>query len=386
MVARFGAARASSNGGNRAGVDGEAAPGVWLSGSAAADQSLLDYSYLSLKTTLDFAHGLIESIYGRLPDYGYFMGCSNGGRNAYIVAQRWPEHFDGIVSGCEPMNISGTTTAWLSLAASLGTAAELTPEQYTYAYAAAVAACDAQDGATDGIIANPADCDYSPRAVACAAAEAQHCLSAEQVGTLEMLLSDIVDSHGNVLSSRFYWADFGRIAAQFGNLGGVYGWIGTGNKDWLEADMWQQFSVDEHHYQIGNGLLRAGLGHDRIAVAQYVASGNKLISWHAGADDLLTPDDHVRVYAEVMRTAEILSRGTGVDVSENSRFYLVPGANHGSGVHPSVGWVEAIISWVEQGTEPGDRTYTMADGSTIPVCRYPAYPYGDGDGYRCTDP
>lgn len=382
-VARFGAAYAASNGGNRADVEGEAAPDVWLQGGEAAEQSLLDYSYLSLKVTLDFAHGLMERVYGRLPDYGYFNGCSNGGRNAYIVAQRWPEHFDGIVSGCEPMNMPGTTTAWLALARSLGTPAEISAAQYTYAYEAAVDSCDADDGSVDRVIANPAMCDFSPRALACTVTEAEHCLTAEQVGTLEMLLSDIVDSDENVLSSRFYWADFGRVASAFGGLGGVHGWIATGDTAWVQPGKWRQFSPDEHHYEIGHGLIRAGLAHDRIGVAQFVASGGKLISWHGGADGLLSPADHIRVFSEMMATAEVLAGGTGIDVYEHARFYLVPGANHGQGGHPSVGWVEAIIDWAENDNAPQELTYEMPGGSTIPVCRFPEYARGTGSGYRC---
>ena len=384
-VARFGAVRAASNGGNRQGVEGEAAPDVWLNDGPDAARSLLHYSYLSLGTTLDFAHGLAEQVYGRLPDYGYFDGCSNGGRNAYIVAQRWPQHFDGIVSGCEPMNMPGTTTAWLSFAGVEGTPAELATEQYTHAYDAAVSSCDADDGRVDGIIANPAACGFEPQSLACEVSDAELCLSAAQVGTLEMLLSDIVDSSGTVLSSGFYWADFGRLANAFSGLGGVYAVLATGDTAWLQAEKRRQFSPDEHHHPIGNGLIRAGLAHDRIAIAQYVASGKKLISWHAGADDLLTPADHARLFDDMMATAEALAVGTGVDVHDNARFFIVPGGNHGAGVHPAVGWIEAIIEWTENGNAPQSLIYEQDDGSTIPVCRFPAYPRGTGSGYACSD-
>lgn len=384
-VARFGAVRAASNGGNRQGVEGEAAPDVWLTGDSDAAVSLLDYSYLSLKVTLDFAHGLTERVYGRIPDYGYFDGCSNGGRNAYIVAQRWPEYFDGIVSGCEPMNMPGTTTAWLSFARVQGTPAELTTDQYTHAYGAAVSSCDADDGVVDGIIANPAACQFEPSALACSVGETEPCLSDEQVSTLEMLLSDIVDSRGNILSSGFFWADFGRLADAFSGLGGVYAVLATGDTAWLQPDKWLQFSPDEHHHQIGHGLMRLGLAHDRIAIAQFVASGKKLISWHAGADDLLTPADHARLFNQMMGTAEILAAGTGIDVHDNARFFIVPGGNHGAGVHPSVGWIEAIIKWAENGKAPQSLMYERADGLVIPVCRHPAYPRGTDSGYVCSD-
>ena len=382
-VARFGAVRAASNGGNRQGVEGEAAPDVWFRGDADAAQSLLDYSYQSLKVTLDFARGLAERAYGRSPEYSYFHGCSNGGRNAYIVAQRWPQYFDGIVSGCEPMNMPGTTTAWLSFARVQGTPAELTTEQYSFAYEAAVAVCDADDGHVDGVISNPAACGFQPRELACSVSDAELCLSDDQVGTLDMLLSDVVDSRGTVLSSGFYWADFGRLVDAFTGLGGVYAVLATGDMDWLQPAKRLEFSPDAHHYLIANGLIRTGLAHDRIAIAEYVASGKKLISWHAGADDLLTPGDHARVFDEMMATAEALALDTGTDVHDNARFFIVPGGNHGAGVHPSVGWLEAIIDWAENGKAPESLMYERQDGSTIPVCRYPAYPQGSSSGYVC---
>lgn len=236
-----------------------------------------------------------------------------------------------------------------------------------------------------GIIANPAACGFEPQSLSCEVSDADLCLSNAQVGTLELLLSDIVDSSGNVLSSRFYWADFGRLANAFSGLGGVYAVLATGDAAWLQAEKRRQFSPDDHHYLIGNGLMRAGLAHDRIAIAQYVASGRKLISWHAGADDLLTPADHARLFDEMMATAEALAVGSATDVHTNARFFIVPGGNHGAGVHPSVGWIEAIIEWTENGKAPESLTYEQADGSTIPVCRFPAYPRGTSGGYACSD-
>jgi len=382
-VARFDSVHAASNGGNRAGADGESAPGVWFSDSSNAQQSLMDYSYFSLKTTLDFAHDLTESVYGGLPDYGYFNGCSNGGRNAYIAAQRWPESFDGVVSGCEPMNMPGTTTAWLSLAGVQGTPAELTPAEYTFAYNAAVSSCDAVDGKADGVIGNPSDCQFSPRELLCETGESVNCLSADQASTLEMLLTDIVDSQGNTLSSRFFWADFSNFAPSFGSLGSVYGWIATGDMAWLQPEKQRQFDVNEHYYEIANGLLRSGVGHDRHAVAEFVASGKKLISWHDGSDNLLSPGDHVRVFGELTDIATSVADNSDFEVGENARFFIVPGTSHGGGM--TVNWIEAIIDWTENGNAPESLMHTRPDGSLIPVCRFPAYPRGLDGGYTCSE-
>jgi hypothetical protein len=383
-VAKFNSVRAGSNGGNRAGVDGESAPGVWFADSAEAKQSLADYSYLALKTTLDFAHALTESVYGRLPDYGYFNGCSNGGRNAYIAAQRWPEAFDGIVSGCEPMNMPGTTSAWLSLAGVQGTAAELTSAEYTFAFNAAVSACDAEDGKADGIIGNPSACQFSPRELICEAGESFSCLSAEQADTLEMLLSDLVDSQGNIVSSGFYWADFSNFAPSFGGLGSVYGWIATGEMDWLQPEKQRQFNIDEHYYEIANGLLRSGVGHDRLAVAEFVASGKKLISWHDGSDNLLSPGDHVRIFNELSGAASFVANISDFNVGDHARFFVVPGTGHGGGAM-TVNWIEAIIDWTENENAPQRLVHTRPNGDSIPVCRFPAYPQESGSGYTCSE-
>lgn len=383
-VASFGAVYASSNGGNRRAVAAEAAPAVWLEGGPGAMASLKDYAYLATKTTMDFADGLTKKVFGRLPDYSYFNGCSNGGRNAYIAGQRWPQRFDGIVSGCEAMNLPGTTTAWLSLAGVVGTPAELTATQFSSAYAAAVSACDGDDGAVDGLIANPEACDYSPRSLACSVNDADHCLSVEQVTTLEKLLSDVTDSGGNVLASGFYWSDFGRMVPGFSSLGAVHGWIGTGDQSWMQPGATRQFDPDEHHYQIATGLIRKGLAHDRIGVAQYVASGRKLISWHAGADGLLSARDHARQFSDMMDMAASLANGTDVDVDDSARFFIVPGVNHGGGSR-TVGWIEAIVEWTENGNAPQNLVHAREDGSTIPVCEFPAYARGSANGYHCTD-
>ena len=383
-VSRFNSVRAASNGGNRAGVNGESAPGVWFADSDDAKQSLADYSYLALKTTLDFAHGLTENVYGRLPDYGYFNGCSNGGRNAYIAAQRWPESFDGVVSGCEPMNMPGTTTAWLSLAGVQGTPAELTTTEYKFAFDAAVSSCDALDGKVDGVIGNPYACQFSPRELVCEGGESFNCLSADQAGTLEMLLSDTLNAQGEILSSRFFWADFSSFAPSFGGLGSVYGWIATGDMAWLQPEKQRQFNVDEHYFEIANGLLRTGVGHDRLAVAEFVASGKKLISWHDGSDNLLYPGDHVRIFNELTDTAAFVADSSDFNAEDNARFFIVPGTGHGGGAM-TVNWIEAIIDWTENEIAPESLMHTRADGSLIPVCRFPAYPQGSDDGYICSE-
>jgi hypothetical protein len=130
----------------------QAAPAVWASGTDDGRQSAIDYAYAAGGTTVRFGKAVTKAFFGKAPSHSYFNGCSNGGRNAYIAAQRWPDEFDGIVAGCETMDMAGQTSGWLRAASFTGTPAALSPAQTGAAYAAALSACDALDGATDNLI------------------------------------------------------------------------------------------------------------------------------------------------------------------------------------------------------------------------------------------
>ena len=114
---------AASNGGNRSSVPAQAAPLVWANGTPDGVASAKDYAFAAIGTTREFAKAVIKEFYGRHPDYAYFNGCSNGGRNGYIAADRWPEEYDGIVSGCMGMDLTGQTVGWLNLGSLIGTPA-----------------------------------------------------------------------------------------------------------------------------------------------------------------------------------------------------------------------------------------------------------------------
>ena len=116
-VTQRGAAYAASNGGSRSSNPAQAAPAVWISGTADAQAAATDYAYRAVGTTVTFAKAITRAIFASNPSYTYFNGCSNGGRNAYIAAERWPAEYSGIVAGCETMDMGGTTAGMLATAA-----------------------------------------------------------------------------------------------------------------------------------------------------------------------------------------------------------------------------------------------------------------------------
>ena len=366
-ISKHGAIYAASNGGHRLGVKGEAAPPAWIGDSAAAVASRTDFLYLSLYETLMFARQLSAKVYGRLPDFSYFNGASNGGRHAYIMAERWPEYFDGIVAGKETMNLAGVALAWLRMASQVGTEAELSAAQFKWAYGEALTSCDADDGVVDDLMMNPYDCDFPPEILSCEARTHALCLSPPQVATLNHLFSDIVDEDGNVLLSAYPWTDFSGFAPSFTDYGGVSGFLATGDPAWFEAEKLASHNPAKDKHKIVLGMLKAGVGHDLISIAQYVAAGKKLISWHGAIDNLHPAKDHERNFDTMMGLADRLANGTGTDVRNHARYFTVAGALHKHGGFPAVDWLSAIINWVEKGTPPLELRYKRGDGVVLPV-------------------
>lgn len=382
-LAKKGAVYAASNGGNRASVPAQAAPAVWANGTPEGQQSATDYAYAAVGTTVRFGKAVAKTFFGKAPGHSYFNGCSNGGRNAYIAAQRWPQEFDGIVAGCETMDMAGQTGAWLRAASLTGTPAALSPAQTGAAYAAALSACDALDGATDNLIGNPQACTFDPAVLQCgmpgASTDPAICLSAAQVGTLKSFLSELKLTSGSTVLSGYSWGN--GLGLGWGGLGGGFALLASGDPAWLTPAKQAGFQLDTDYYMLGSGLARVGADHDKAAIASFVASGRKLISWHAGSDALLSPNDHYRNWT----TMTGIARSMGLaDPNSATRFFIVPGGGHGAGGSlQEVDWASAIMGWVENGEAPTQMTYSFTSADTarsMPACQYPKYPKYNGAG------
>jgi hypothetical protein len=388
---------AASNGGSRSSNPAQAAPAVWATGTAAAQQSGDDFSYESLGTTVVFAKALATKFYAVAPKYTYFNGCSEGGREAYEVVQRWPDQYDGVVQGCESMDMTALVSGLLNVSSKGGTPAGPSSAQYAAAYASAVATCDANDGVVDGYLANPAACNLDPAALVCGLQTANPdpalCLSAAQAATLKSALSDVVLSTGNVAYSKYNWTSFvGLSAPGGGGLAGGFAVLATNDPSWLTPARQAAFNLNTDFYLLGNGLQRRGTDHDKAAIAAYVASGRKLLSWNDSGDPLVSANDHARNHATMVQLASAFGLA---DPRTNTRLFLVPAPTHGAGgALNQVDWLTAIINWVEKGVAPTQLTYSFTVGTTarsLPVCENPMYPRYNGSGdvnsatsYTCT--
>lgn len=175
----------------------------------------------------------------------------------------------------------------------------------------------------------------------------------------------------------------------YGGLGGGFAFLATNDPLWFgaappattPAPNMAIFDINRHYYIFSSGLQRLGADHDKNAIAAYVASGRKLLSWHDAGDPLMSANDHMRNFA----TMSNIAKGLGLaDSRTNARMFVVPASTHGAGSDfTEVDWLSAIIDWVETNKAPDQLTYKFTVDATaraMPVCEAPKYPRYNGTG------
>jgi hypothetical protein len=129
------------------------------------------------------AKQIVQTFYGKMPEQSYFEGCSNGGRQALMEAQRYPTDFNGIIAGSPGLDYTGVMMSWIWDAEALKLAPNLAIKVPMIA-AAVLEECDARDGLRDGLIGDPRRCRFNPRSLQCPGGDESSCLTLDEVRTL----------------------------------------------------------------------------------------------------------------------------------------------------------------------------------------------------------
>ncbi len=177
------------------------AGGQWAERNPAARA---DFGYRGVHLTAVASRALITAYYGQPPRYSYFSGCSDGGREALIEAQRYPQDFDGIAAGAPALNFTVQNSFYHAWNALSNTGSDGKPileaGQLPLLHAAVVKACDQLDGSEDGIIDDPRSCHFDPSVLQCpTAANDSNCLSTAQVETVRKIYAGARDPDGKRL-------------------------------------------------------------------------------------------------------------------------------------------------------------------------------------------
>ncbi|WP_220126859.1 tannase/feruloyl esterase family alpha/beta hydrolase [Actinomadura madurae] len=357
----------------------------------------------ALRKTRDAAMFLIRHGYGAGPGRSYFSGGSTGGREALIVAQRWPGAFDGVISAYP---------AWNNMAEilDLGYLAQVMsrpgafpgPEKQTLLYNSVVAKCDGRDGLRDKVISNEAGCDFDPRVLRCprGADTGPTCLSDRQIASVVAASKPFRWKYRIASGEKEYpgfpllsGADMRTPFLGFGTSAPANPMPTTSGYGMQYWDQWVKYFLtrDPDHNSLEVDPRRPGKWLPRIShlstiqdrnnsdLRPFARSGGKLLLLHGSADELVSHRSTNDYYERVLdKMGYGQTRGF-------MRYYLVPGANHANFGAPAfaANWdsLSALERWVEKGRPPSKPVVIDGrSGRTRPLCEYPRWPkYRSGD-------
>ncbi|MFZ0339775.1 MAG: DUF6351 family protein [Terracidiphilus sp.] len=361
-------------------------------------QAALDFLYQSIGKVMAVARPLVAAHYGRPISHSYFVGCSTGGREAMIAAQRYPFEFDGIVAGDPAMrtNYSNLATRWVTVALNAAapkdaqghalTAQALSDSDRGLVVDGLLKACDALDGVKDNMIFDTRHCTFDPKVLQCSGPKTDSCLSAIQVQAIRRAFAGPKTASGIQVYPGFPY-DTG-----IGFRGrGVPGLLNGGLSPVAPSPTGTTMDVEAEAAVAHDAGEMAGDTDAWTNLSTFKAHGGKLIFYHGLSDPWFSALDTVSYYEHLSA-----DNGPGA-VSDWSRLFLVPGMGHCAGGEQALDrfdMLSAIIDWVEQARAPS-RIAATGDafpGRSRPLCPYPQHAQYTGSGdsesaenFRCEE-
>jgi feruloyl esterase len=392
-----------------AGTDGGHEANGLTAGWALNNQDrLIDYGYLAVHRTADVAKQLIQLYYGSAPVKSYFFGCSNGGREALMEAQRFPADFDGIVAVAPTTDFVGTATSFVrNLKAQYPThdftKPAISQANLVLVQSSVLAACDALDGVRDSILDDPRTCDFKLATVASCLNDvaAPQCLTKVERSALERVYEPVMINRrvaypgqpvGNEAAPGGWSAwitgvNAGAMTATGNGAPTIQGGFGTEFFKYIVfADSaWDYTKYDLSHWETDTRSAAAVLNAVNPDLSAFKARGGKLILAHGWSDPALNALVTIKYFDAV--------RSRDASASDYVRLYMMPGVLHCQGGPGCdvIDWYTPIADWVERGKAPGSIIAGKATPSsavpsaspysrTRPLCPYPQHAVYSGQG------
>ena len=335
-------------------------------------EKLVDFAYRAVHEMTVKSKSIVASFYGRAPRLSYWNGCSTGGRQGLMSAQKYPEDFDAILAGA-PANYQTHLHAWdLSVAVPVlkDPASAVPATKLEMLNRAVLAACDARDGVTDGLLNEPRKCTFDVASLQCKAGDAETCLTPPQVAAVKRTYGAAKTSSGQLV---FPGKDPGSETGWGGVLAGQQApgvSVGSFQVAYNDAK-WDPltFDIDRDLKPVDDkvGSIVNAVNPDLRA---FKARGGKLLMYHGWNDTAISAGNAINYYTSVQEKM-------GGKQDEWVRLFMAPGMQHcGGGPGPNqVNWMGVLERWRESGDAP-DRidavrvTNNRVD-MTRPLCPYP---------------
>ncbi len=396
--------RGFATAGSDAGHQAEAEDATWAFGHP---EKIKDFGWRAVHLTAVRAKDIVKAYYGKPQQKAYFDSCSDGGREALMEAQRFPEDYDGILAGAPAYSWTHMLTSGVEIAQAMlnDPRAYISSLKLPAIERAALDACDEIDGVKDGIIGNPAQCHFDPAVLLCKSADSLDCLSQPQVNSLKNLYAGGHNNHGNSLLPGLLmgdedgdWRDWVVGEAPGAGAGtqfvqNYFRYMVTGDPKWnvLTADV-------DASLEAAIKQTAADLDATSPDLSRFSASGGKLILYHGWNDAAIPPVNTIAYF-------ESVEKQMGPSQADSfMRLYMAPGVEHCAGgpgpssfgqlglstaKGPKYGLFDALQDWVEKAVPAsevvaskytpgpkGDPAVTM----TRPLCPYPAIAKYKGTG------
>ena len=340
---------------------------------------ILDYGHRSIKVTSDAAHRLLREYYGRSSDRNFYVGCSNGGRQALMAAQHYPDDWDGILAGAPAVQWTKQFATFAAIEHRLLAAPAnwLPAAKLPAIQRAALAGCPPST-VSHGVADDPRLCAFDARKLLCHGVETRDCLTAQQANTLDLIRSGPRAPNGG-----FHYFGFEPTSAS--GPGTWDRWIVPPRRDApdlltfatqayryliLDDPSWTVGKFEPRHLALASERRLAGqrlaeiLDPDEGGLGRFNARGGKLVMYFGWGDPVISPRAGVDYYERVTLAMGGLKRTKGF-----FRLFMIPGMQHcQGGLAPSAfgqAWVapglypdarhdvrRALESWVEQGRAP----------------------------------
>jgi len=335
-------------------------------------EKLTDFGYRSMHEMAVQSKAIIKQYYAQSPTLSYFQGCSTGGRQGLMEAQRFPEDFDAIIAGAPVNNMFNVSAAQMHSMVSIlaDQSLYLPPDKVQLLHDAVLSACESIDGVNDGFLNNPLACDFDPQSLQCQDSASSACLTPRQVESVRMVYAPVTLSTGEEVypghapGFELGWRMLEQGAIPSTLQSDTFKYIAHQDPDW-----------DWHTYDLETdtplALARAGdVSSIDPDLSAFKARGGKLIIYHGWNDPGPSPYNSINYYTAVANTLN-------GDQQDWMRMFMMPGMGHcRGGIGPDqADFLGALENWREQGQAPASipaaRVREGQVDMTRPLCPYP---------------
>ncbi|MBN1238536.1 MAG: tannase/feruloyl esterase family alpha/beta hydrolase [Gammaproteobacteria bacterium] len=344
-------------------------------------EKVVDFAWRAMHEMAVHSKRMIEAYYEQPPTQSFYQGCSTGGRQGLIEAQRFPADFDAIIVGAPVNNQLTLNATQLHNMKRLieNRALALSPAKVQLLHDAVLAACEADDGVEDGILNDPLACDFDPESLQCDGGDGAACLTAAEVSAVEDVYAGVHSSDGELIyPGHAKGFELGWRIPEAGSEPTALQIDATRYLVYEDPDWnWREFELERDLALARDkaGYIEA-LGAD---LGEFKARGGKLLIYHGWNDPGPSPLNSIGYYDEVLATM-------GPDQDDWLRLYLMPGMGHcRGGIGPDqADFLGAVEAWIESGSAPDRITASrIREGQvdmTRPLCPYPEVAAWDGEG------